>query len=85
VYVCHCRVVSDHRIRTAIAGGARSVDEVGAVCDAGTGCGGCHPAIEDLLAEAVLAVREPELLRARQARRRRLAPVPALAAQAAAS
>jgi bacterioferritin-associated ferredoxin len=78
VFVCHCRVVSDRTIRAAIAAGARDVDQVTAVCGAGAGCGGCAPAIEGLLAEAALAVREPELVAARQAARRRLAPSPAL-------
>jgi bacterioferritin-associated ferredoxin len=77
LYVCHCRVVSDHTIRATIAAGARDVDGVTARCGAGGACGGCRPAIEDLLAEAAAAVREPELVRARQARRRRGVPVPA--------
>jgi bacterioferritin-associated ferredoxin len=78
LYVCHCRVVSDATIRASIAAGARDVAGVTARCGAGGGCGGCHPAIEELLAEAAVAVRQPELVRARQARRRRGAPVPAL-------
>jgi bacterioferritin-associated ferredoxin len=71
VYVCHCEVVCDGHIRAAIADGARDVDAVTARCGAGGACGGCVPAIEELLAEAATAVRDPALLRSRQARRRR--------------
>jgi bacterioferritin-associated ferredoxin len=84
VYVCHCEVVSDHSIRTAISAGARDVDDVVALCGAGSNCAGCHPTIEELLAEAAVAVREPELVRTRQARRRRVA-IPAQALGASAS
>jgi bacterioferritin-associated ferredoxin len=85
VYVCHCEVVSDHSIRTAISAGARDVDDVAALCGAGGNCAGCHPTIEELLAEAAVAVREPARVRARQARRRREAPAPAFGLRAAAS
>ncbi len=47
--VCVCRRVSDHQIRAAIEGGARTVAEVAACCRAGTGCGACHEAIRDLI------------------------------------
>ncbi|HJL19986.1 MAG TPA: (2Fe-2S)-binding protein [Sandaracinaceae bacterium LLY-WYZ-13_1] len=49
--VCHCHQVNDRKIRDAAAAGARSCDEVGAACGAGTGCGGCRPAIEGLLSD----------------------------------
>jgi bacterioferritin-associated ferredoxin len=52
VLLCHCRAVSDRAIRTAIACGARCPDDVARACGAGTDCGGCRPAVEDLLAEA---------------------------------
>jgi bacterioferritin-associated ferredoxin len=41
MYVCHCRAVTLWGIRSAIASGARSVDDITAVCHAGRGCGGC--------------------------------------------
>jgi bacterioferritin-associated ferredoxin len=41
--------VSDRTLRKVIAAGARDVEEIGARCDAGTGCGGCVEEIEDLL------------------------------------
>jgi bacterioferritin-associated ferredoxin len=78
VYVCHCRVVSDRSVRAAISEGAHDVDAVMQRCGLGDGCGGCIPAVEDLLAEAVMAVREPERLAQRQRSRRaaRHVPVP---------
>lgn len=49
--VCHCHRICDRRIRESIREGAVSVDDVGASCGAGTGCGGCRPAIARLLRE----------------------------------
>jgi bacterioferritin-associated ferredoxin len=49
VLVCHCHRICDRTIRESIREGARSIDEVGASCRAGTGCGGCRPAIAGLL------------------------------------
>jgi len=50
MWVCHCHGVNDDDIGTEIDAGARTVDEVGAGCGAGTGCGGCRPVIEAVLA-----------------------------------
>ncbi len=47
--VCHCHRICDRTIRASIREGARSIDEVGDACRAGTGCGGCRPAIAGLL------------------------------------
>jgi bacterioferritin-associated ferredoxin len=47
--VCHCHRICDRTIRESIADGARSIAEIGASCRAGTGCGGCRPAIAGLL------------------------------------
>ncbi len=71
--VCHCAVVSDRAIRAAVANGAQDVDAVGARCEAGVACGGCIPGIEELLADAATAIREPGVVAARQAERRRVA------------
>jgi NAD(P)H-nitrite reductase large subunit len=49
VLVCHCHRICDRTIRESIREGARSIDEVGDACRAGTGCGGCRPAIAGLL------------------------------------
>ena len=48
--VCHCMKVCDRTIRECVERGARSVEEVGRACQAGTGCGGCHPTIRALVA-----------------------------------
>ena len=47
--VCHCKRVRDREIRAAIERGARTRRDVGKACGAGTGCGGCSPAIDELL------------------------------------
>jgi bacterioferritin-associated ferredoxin len=47
--VCLCKGVSCGTVRQAIGEGAMSVEEVGRICGAGTDCGGCQGAIEDLL------------------------------------
>ena len=52
VIVCHCRGVSDRRIRREARRGAASPSEVAGACGAGTDCGGCVPVIEDLLVDA---------------------------------
>jgi bacterioferritin-associated ferredoxin len=49
--VCICRRVSENTVRACIADGAQSVAEVGRACRAGTGCGGCHEYIQELIAE----------------------------------
>ncbi|MTV26610.1 (2Fe-2S)-binding protein [Nitriliruptoraceae bacterium ZYF776] len=70
--VCHCEVVSDRDVRAAIDAGAGDLDAVTDACGAAGNCGGCVPAVEDLLAEAALALRDPAALRVRQAARRRV-------------
>ena len=47
--VCHCRVVNDRAVQEAVQAGARDVTTIGALCSAGTRCGGCVPALEALL------------------------------------
>jgi bacterioferritin-associated ferredoxin len=49
VLLCHCRGVSDRVIDCAIACGARTLEDVAAACGAGARCGGCVPAIDQLL------------------------------------
>jgi bacterioferritin-associated ferredoxin len=60
MYVCHCRAVTDATIERAIAGGARTIAEVGAECRAGTDCGGCWPVLAELL--EALAISETPVL-----------------------
>jgi bacterioferritin-associated ferredoxin len=54
--VCHCKGVSDRQIRSAISAGARSADEIGSHCRAGTGCGGCLPEVCRLLDDHLTAL-----------------------------
>lgn len=49
--VCHCMVVGEREVLVAIRSGARTVDEVGERCEAGTGCGSCRGGIEVILRE----------------------------------
>jgi bacterioferritin-associated ferredoxin len=63
VYVCMCFAVCDREIRSCIARGARSVEDVGEATEAGTGCGSCHEHIDTLLT-AELAPSELAGLRA---------------------
>ena len=49
--LCHCLVVEEGEVRKAIRAGARTVDEVGDRCEAGTGCGSCRAGITVLLAD----------------------------------
>ena len=48
--ICHCEAVRERAIVKAVHRGATTVDEVGAACGAGTGCQGCHAAIDELIA-----------------------------------
>jgi bacterioferritin-associated ferredoxin len=52
MYVCVCLAVTDTQIRSCIARGAGTVEEVGDSCGAGTGCGSCHDHIDVFLAAA---------------------------------
>jgi len=51
VIVCHCNGVSDRTIRRAVRSGAASCREIARSCNAGTFCGGCRPAIAELIRE----------------------------------
>ncbi len=52
--VCLCHGVGERRVRREIDRGAGSIDEIAERCHAGSGCYGCHPTLEDLLAERCL-------------------------------
>lgn len=49
--ICHCRAVSDGLVRRAVREGAADVDAVIRRCGAGSVCGGCRPAIAQLLGD----------------------------------
>jgi bacterioferritin-associated ferredoxin len=52
VIVCFCRGLSESDLRAVVAAGAGTVDDVSAVCGAGTDCGACRMVVEDVVAEA---------------------------------
>ncbi|MGH3328078.1 MAG: (2Fe-2S)-binding protein [Streptomycetales bacterium] len=52
MYVCICHGVTERDIRREVAAGARSVEEIGDRCRAGTGCGSCVDRVCALLSEA---------------------------------
>jgi NAD(P)H-nitrite reductase large subunit len=63
--ICHCRRVNDGVARAAIEAGASDLDALAELCRAGSGCGGCHPMLEELLRGAGRTVGEtPTLSRA---------------------
>jgi bacterioferritin-associated ferredoxin len=47
--VCHCKGVSERKIRQAVEEGACSRRHVARACGAGTVCGGCRPVIDEIL------------------------------------
>ncbi len=49
--LCQCNAIFEHEVLTSIRRGARTVDEVGDDCYAGTGCGSCRGAIKTMLEE----------------------------------
>ena len=49
--ICHCMRVSDRVIRGLANEGAASCDDVAEACGAGGCCGGCKPAIDEILRE----------------------------------
>jgi bacterioferritin-associated ferredoxin len=57
MYVCHCRAVTDCRIREVIAAGATDLGEVARRSGAGVTCGGCLPGVRRIL---VASRGEPE-------------------------
>jgi bacterioferritin-associated ferredoxin len=56
VLVCHCRAVNDRQIEAAALCGATTVREIVSACGAGGVCGGCRPAIEEILDETAIAL-----------------------------
>jgi bacterioferritin-associated ferredoxin len=53
VYVCLCIPVSDRTVRSVIEQGARTLEEIGERCGAGTVCGGCLDELRAQLDEAM--------------------------------
>ena len=48
--VCSCHAITDRQVGDAIRAGARTLDDLGLCCAAGTGCGSCRPMLEAMLA-----------------------------------
>ncbi|MET0628410.1 MAG: (2Fe-2S)-binding protein [Acidimicrobiia bacterium] len=65
MYVCSCAGVSDGAVKAAVDGGARSIEDLGERCGAGAECGGCLPALAELLASETqyLAAQAQRLVR----------------------
>ncbi|MBC6448020.1 bacterioferritin-associated ferredoxin [Actinokineospora alba] len=55
MYVCICAAVSEARVHACILAGARTAEEVGDRCQAGTGCGSCLDRIDDMLEDHTMA------------------------------
>jgi bacterioferritin-associated ferredoxin len=51
MYVCVCRAVTEKEVEAAIDGGAQTIAQVTAACDAGGDCGACRGMIADMIDE----------------------------------
>jgi bacterioferritin-associated ferredoxin len=67
MWVCVCHAVTDHEVKTAIAGGAGTVDAVTKACRAGGDCGSCHGMIEQLIEDGKDVLAPASLVRHRAA------------------
>jgi bacterioferritin-associated ferredoxin len=47
--ICQCNGVSDRTIRKAIRNGASTHNDIVRTCTAGKACGGCAPAIDEII------------------------------------
>jgi bacterioferritin-associated ferredoxin len=50
--VCLCHPASERQIESCIQEGARSVEDIGEMCGAGTGCGACRDELRECLERA---------------------------------
>jgi bacterioferritin-associated ferredoxin len=48
--LCHCMRVNDRQIRAAVESGANTVGKVARLIGAGSCCGGCAPAVAEVIA-----------------------------------
>ena len=51
--LCHCSKVTDRAIESAIDSGAATLDEIGELTGAGECCGGCVPAVAEVIARRI--------------------------------
>jgi bacterioferritin-associated ferredoxin len=47
--VCHCHGLTDRAIRSAVREGAATCADIARHCRAGNRCGGCRPAVQDII------------------------------------
>ncbi len=47
--VCQCKGLTDRAIRRMVRDGARTRGEIARGCAAGSSCGGCAPAIDEII------------------------------------
>ncbi|MEV0902453.1 (2Fe-2S)-binding protein [Actinoplanes sp. NPDC049802] len=59
MYVCICYHVREREVQAVIRNGARTEEEVGDACGAGTGCGSCLDRICELIKEESAETRLP--------------------------
>ncbi|MBW6440090.1 (2Fe-2S)-binding protein [Actinoplanes hulinensis] len=59
MFVCICYHVREREVRAVIQDGARTEEEVGDACGAGTGCGSCLDRICELIKEESADTRLP--------------------------
>jgi len=52
MYVCICAAVTEPEVRDCIMAGARTAEDIGDRCAAGTGCGSCLERLDLLVEEA---------------------------------
>ena len=61
MFACICAAATESEVRSCVHSGARSVDEIGDVCGAGTGCGSCRERLGVLLATSAATAELDEL------------------------
>ena len=49
--ICHCLRINDRTIRAAVRDGAQTREQVARACGAGSCCGSCRPAIDEIVCE----------------------------------
>lgn len=49
MFACICAAVTEAEVRHSVRSGARSVEEIGDACGAGTGCGSCLNRLDVML------------------------------------
>ncbi|MCA9637418.1 MAG: (2Fe-2S)-binding protein [Myxococcales bacterium] len=58
--LCNCNSVFESEVVACARSGADSLDAIGELCDAGTGCGSCRGAIQTILEEEAARRRRGE-------------------------